>query len=62
MKNRTRNYRRNIEEVNKGKSYFLASGYSRPIMAIVNFICLIPTSSLNSNPGRSVKPIEYDMK
>ena len=36
MKNRTKNYKRNIELVDKGKSYFLAGFYCKPIAGNVN--------------------------
>lgn len=35
MKNRTKNYKRNIELVDKGKSYFLAEGDYRRTIEIV---------------------------
>jgi hypothetical protein len=37
MKNRTKDYSRDIELVNKGKSYFLAGVHCKLINGIVNF-------------------------
>lgn len=49
MKNRTKSYRRDIETVNKGKTYFLAAPDSRPINEIVNLILQLGKHALHQS-------------